>query len=72
MNIRHGARASESGIDVDDRCAALFRLHHPLEADRMALGHIRTLNDNAVGVLQVLLKRGCTATAKRGAQTGHG
>src|SRR4029079_2966346 len=58
VEVGDGARPREAGIDVDDLRAPLLRLHHPLEADRMALGHVRPLDDDAVGVLQVLLEGG--------------
>src|SRR5262249_31999860 len=35
---RGGARAGVAGVDVDYAGAALTRLHHPLIADRVALG----------------------------------
>ena len=38
-------------------CAARLGLHHPLEPDRMALGHVRALDDDAVAVGQILLER---------------
>ena len=72
VNIRHGAGAREPRIDVDDRRAALLRLHHPAEADRVALRHIRALDDDAVRVLQILLERGRAASAERCPQTGDG
>ena len=50
--------------------AALLGLHHPLEADRMALRHVRALDHDAVSVLQVLLEGGGAAAAERGPQTG--
>jgi hypothetical protein len=53
-----GARAREPGIDVDHSRPAELGFHHPLEADRMALGHIRTHDDDAVGVGEVLLEGG--------------
>ena len=34
------------------------RLDHPLEADRVALGHVGALDDDAVSVLEVLLGGG--------------
>ena len=40
-------------------------LHHPAEADRVALGHVRALDDDAVRVLQVLLE-GRRAAASEG------
>jgi hypothetical protein len=41
-----------------------------LEADRVLFGHIRALDHDDVGVLQVLLERGRAAAAERGPQTG--
>ena len=49
---------------MDDRRAAFFGLHHPTETDRMTLGHIRALNDDAIRVLQILLKAGCAASTE--------
>ena len=46
----------EARVDVDDLRAALPRLHHPLEPDRVVLGHVRAHDHDAVGVLQVLLE----------------
>src|SRR6185312_15352907 len=66
-----GARPSEAGVDVNYAGAALTRLHHPLVADRMALGHVRAHDHDAVRVLHVLLEGRCAAPAERGAQTGH-
>ena len=54
--VGHRARAREARVDVDDLRAALLRLHHPAEADRVRLGHRRALDQDAVGVLQVLLE----------------
>jgi hypothetical protein len=36
----------------------------------MALGHVRTFNDDDVGVLQILLKGGCAASSEGRPQTG--
>ena len=47
-------------------------LHHPAEGDRVALGHVRAHDEDAVGVLQVQRERGGPAAAIRSAQTGHG
>ena len=47
---RHRARAGEAGVDVDHLRAALARLHHPLEADRVVLGHVRAHDHDAVRV----------------------
>ena len=47
-------------------------LHHPLEPDRMALGHVRAHDHDAVGVGQVLLEGGGAAPTERCPQTGDG
>ena len=39
-------------------------LHHPLEADRVALGHVRALDEDAVGVRQILLEGGRAAASE--------
>ena len=72
VNIRDGAGARESRIDVDDGRAALLGLHHPAEPHRVTLRHIRALNDDAVRVLQILLERGRAASSERCPQTGDG
>ena len=50
--------------------APLARLHHPLEADRVVLGHVRAHDHDAVGVLEVLLEVRRAASSERGPQTG--
>src|ERR1700694_2861433 len=50
----------------------LLGLHDPLESDRMALGHVRALDNDAVRVLQVLLEGCRSSPAKRCPQTGNG
>ena len=65
-------RAGEPGVDVDDRGALGLGLHHPLEPDRMTLGHVRALDDDAIRVRQVLLKTGGAAAAEGSSQTGNG
>src|SRR5205823_11005349 len=72
---RHGevgqsAGARDPGVDVDDRRALPLRLHDPLEAYRMALGHVGPLDDDAVAIREVLLERGGAASSERGPQTG--
>src|SRR5207253_2252138 len=42
----------------------------PLEADRVVLGHVRAHDDDAVGVLEILLEVRRTASPERGPQTG--
>ncbi len=57
-------RAAVVGIDVDHRRAARLGLHHPLERDGMGLGHVRALEHDQVGVLQVTRQRAGGATAE--------
>src|SRR5205823_3387046 len=70
VDVRHRARAREARIDVDDRRAAALRFHHEAEADRMAFGHVRSLDDDAVSVRKVLLERRRSAPSERDPQTG--
>jgi hypothetical protein len=49
---------------VDDRRASRFRLHDPLKADRVALGHIRAFDDNAIAIGQILKEVGGTAATE--------
>jgi hypothetical protein len=46
---------------MDDPRAAQLGLHHPLETDRVALGHVRPHDQDAVGVLEILLEAGGAA-----------
>lgn len=64
MDIRHGAGARESRIDVNNHRAAPFGLHHPLKADGMAFGHVGPLDHDAVRILQVLLECGRAASTE--------
>ena len=72
VQVGHRAGAGEPRVDVDDLRAARLGLHHPLEADRVRLGEVGALDDDAVGVLQVLQERGRAAAAERRAETGDG
>jgi hypothetical protein len=56
---------------VDNPGAPRLGLHHPLEADRMGLGHVRAHDHDAVGVDQVLQVIGGAAAPERGSQTGN-
>ena len=69
--IRAGRCPSKPRIHMNDFAAALARLHHPLEADRMLLGHRRTDDQNCIRIGKRLLRCGCSASSYRGAQTGH-
>ena len=64
------ARAGEARVHVNDLGAVLLRLHHPAEADRVALGEVGAHDHDAVGVLQILLERRCAASTERDPQTG--
>ena len=44
-------------------------LHHPLESHRVLLGHVRAHDDDAIGVLEVLLEGGGPAPTERGPET---
>ena len=46
-------------------------LRHPLEAHRMALGHVGALDDDAVGIGHVLQGLRRAAAPERGSQTGN-
>src|SRR5439155_16017498 len=70
VDIGHRAGPGEPGVDVDDGGPPALRLHDPPKADRMALGEVRTLDHDAVGVGQVLLERGGPASSERDPQTG--
>ena len=52
--------------------AAALSLDHPLKPDRMALRHVRSLDQDAVGVRQVLLEGGRPSSSERRPQTGDG
>jgi hypothetical protein len=49
---------------MNDGSAPLLGLHDPLEAHRVALSHVGALNDDAVGVDQILLKGGGAAPSE--------
>ncbi len=53
---RGRARPREARVDVDDLGAALARLHHPLERDRMVLGHVRAHDRDHVRVDEIRRK----------------
>ena len=63
--IRKGRRARITRIHVNDTGTTLLGFHHPLEPHGVALGHIRTLNDDAVRIRHILQRLGCAAAAKR-------
>src|SRR5258707_14167008 len=51
--------------------AALLCFHDPAETYRVCFGHRRALDQNAIGVGEVLLRSRSSAPAEGGAQTGH-
>src|SRR3954452_18630023 len=71
MDVGQSRRTGEARVDVDHRRTAGLRFHHPLEADRVRLGHVGTLDDDAVRVLQVLLKVRRAPATEAGPQTGN-
>src|SRR5699024_1980467 len=56
---------------MDNLCSTFLRLSHPLVANRMALGHIGSLYDYAVGICHVLQRLSRAASTKRSSQTGN-
>ena len=63
-------RPAEARVDVDDLGAALPRAHRPAEADRVRLSQVRTLDKDAVRVLQILLETGGATAPERGPRPG--
>src|SRR3954469_25534300 len=70
MEVSDRAGARVARVDVNDGGAALLGLHHPAESNRVALGEVRAFDDDAVRVLQILLKGGGATAAERDPQTG--
>ena len=56
---------------MDDRRSPFPRFHHPLETNRMVLGHVRSHDQDRIRVCQVLLSCRRAAATERCAQTGH-
>ena len=71
-HVGQRARAAVVRVDVDHGRAARLGLHHPLEGDRVGLGHVRALEHDQVGVLQVAGQRARGAAAERGAEPDDG
>ncbi len=72
MDVGHRAGTREARIDVNDRGSPGLGFHDPLEADRMALGHVGAFDDDAIAIGKVLLEVGGAAATERGSQTGNG
>ena len=60
---RRGTRIPR--IHVNNAGTTLFGFYDPLESHRVALGHIRTLDDDAISIRHILQRLGCAAAAKR-------
>src|SRR5215216_8018320 len=71
VDVAHRTRAGEAQVHVDQRRPLLAGDHGVPEAHRVGLGHVRTLDNNAVGVLQVHQVGGGATPTVRDAQTGH-
>src|SRR5438094_4898713 len=56
---------------MNNRRAALFCFHDPAETYRVCFRHRRALDQNAIGVSEILLRSRSSAPAEGGAQTGH-
>jgi hypothetical protein len=63
--------ATEARVDVDDCRATLARFHRPAETNRVSFGHIRTHDQDAITVRQILLVVCRSSAPEGGAQTGH-
>src|SRR5699024_8344169 len=66
-----GGAGRETRIDGDDAVTSGRGLGHPLEAHGVALGHIGTLDDDAVRIRQILAGLCGAASPERGSQTGN-
>ncbi len=51
--------------------AALLCFHRPAKTDRVRFGHGGALDQNAIGVSEILLRSRSSAPPEGGAQTGH-
>ena len=63
-------RPREVRVDVDQRGAALLGLHGPSEAHGVGLGHVRSHEQDAIAIRQILLVIGGRTAAERGARPG--
>ncbi len=70
MQIAQGAGTGEARIDMNDPGTPGLGLHDPLEADRVRLGEIGALDDDAVRVLEILHEGGRPAAPERGTEAG--
>src|SRR6202011_2779119 len=70
-DIRHGRRSAEAWVHMQDLRATLLGLHDPLKSDRMVLRHIRSHDQDRVGVEQIIRCCCCSAASVSCAQTGH-
>ncbi len=58
-------------IDVNQLGPTLTRHHGEAKSDGVRFRHVGTHEQNAIAVLQILLKSSSRSPAQRGAQTGH-
>jgi hypothetical protein len=61
VDVGRRTGAPEAGVDMDDLCSTFLRADRPAETDRVRLSQVGALNEDAVRVLQVLLKTGGAA-----------
>src|SRR5918997_1274163 len=71
IQVAHRTRTREAWVDVDELRTLLAGDHGVPKAHRVGLGHVRALDNDAVGVLQVHEVGGGAAPTVRDAQTGH-
>src|SRR5580704_10374433 len=71
IDISDRAGAGETRIDVNKLCTVFdFCGHWPFERDRVILSHVRTHDDNAIGILHAARIHSRRATAESCPQTG--
>src|SRR4029077_6947933 len=70
-DVRHGGRAAETRVDVNDLRTALSRFDHPLETDGVILRHVRAHNQDGIRIYEIARRSCRSASAEGGAQTGH-
>ena len=71
MDVGERGCSGETRIDVDHGGAALSRLQHKSEPDRVILRHVGAHDHDAVALSEVLQEGRGASASQSGAQTGH-
>jgi hypothetical protein len=64
VDIGDRRSAREARVDVDDRCSAFLGLHDEAERDRVALREVRTFDEHAIAIRDILDERGRAAATE--------